>query len=155
EVATRLALGAGPWQMARQLLVESLLLSTAAAFLGLLLGSWALRGIGALGLERLPRGGEVALGAGTVLFVIAASILVGLAVGVIPLLHALRTDTSAVFHGEGRTGSAGKVARIWRKGLVAAQVAIALVLLMGAGLLFASFRHVLAVDPGFAPTQVL
>jgi putative ABC transport system permease protein len=155
EVATRLALGAGPWQLARQLVVESLLLCAAAAGLGLLLGSWALRGIGALGLERLPRGSEVALGAGTVVFVMAVALLVGVAVGAIPLLHALRTDSSAVFHGEGRTGSAGKAARVWRKGLVAAQVAFALVLLMGAGLLFASFRHVLAVDPGFGTTQVL
>jgi predicted permease len=155
EVATRLALGAGPWQMARQLVAESLLLSTTAAALGLLLGYWSLRAISTLGLDRLPRASEVALGAETVFFVIVVSLLVGLAVGVIPLAHALRTDASAVFHGEGRTGSAGRAARLWRKGLVAAQVSFALVLLMGAGLLFASFRHVLAVKPGFVTTQVL
>src|SRR5262245_61686474 len=115
EVATRLALGAGPWQMARQLVVESLLLSTAAAAVGLVLGYWGLQALGTLGLERLPRGREVTLGAGTVVFVLAVALLVGLGVGSIPLLHALRTDTSAVFHGEGRTGSAGRAARLWRK----------------------------------------
>src|SRR5262245_34776971 len=155
EVATRLALGAGPWQMARQLVVESLLLSTSAAALGLLLGYWALRAISTLGFDRLPRASEVALGLPTVAFVIVVSLLVGLVVGVVPLAHALRTDASVVFHGEGRTGSAGRAARLWRKGLVAAQVSFALVLLMGAGLLFASFRHVLAVKPGFVTTQVL
>ncbi len=155
EVATRLALGAGPWQMARQLVVESLLLSTSAAALGLVLGYWALKAIGTLGLDQLPRASEISLGGQAVVFVIVVSLLVGLAVGVIPLAHALRTDASAVFHGEGRTGSAGRAARLWRKGLVAAQVSFALVLLMGAGLLFASFRHVLAVKPGFATTQVL
>ena len=154
EVATRLALGAGPWQMARQLVAESLVLSTTAAALGLLLGYWALRPSPPWACGPAFTGRAITLGAETVVFVIVVSLVVGLAVGVIPLVHALRTDASAVFHGEGRTGSAGRAARLWRKGLVAAQVSFALVLLMGAGLLFASFRHVLAVKPGFATTQV-
>ncbi len=155
ELATRLALGAGPLQMARPLIVESLLLSTAAALLGLLLAFWGLSTLGALSLDRLPRAGEVSLDARAVVFIFALSLLVGTGVGAIPLAHALRTDASAVFHGEGRTGSAGRAARLWRKGLVAAQVAFALVLLMGAGLLLASFRQVLAVNPGFVATQVM
>ncbi len=155
EVATRFALGAGPLQMARQLVAESVLLSTVAALLGLLLGFWGLRALGALGLRNLPRGSEVALDASVVLFAFGLSLAVGIAVGVIPLAHALRADASAVFHGEGRTGSAGRGRNHWRKGLVAAQVAFALVLLMGAGLLLASFRRVLAVDPGFRTTRVM
>jgi predicted permease len=155
ELATRLALGATRRHVARQLFAESVLLTVSAAVLGLLLGYTGVRALSGLGLDSLPRHGEIALDGGVVAFILLMSLLVGLGVGAIPVAHALHADPSAILHGEGRTGSRGRAARVWRKGLVAAQLAFALVLLMGAGLLFASFRQVMAVKPGFDPTRLV
>lgn len=155
ELATRLALGATRRHVARQLFAESLLLTMSAAVLGLLLGYAGLRALSGLGLDSVPRASEIALDGGAVALILLVSLLVGLGVGTIPVAHALHADPGAVLHGEGRTGSRGRTARLWRKGLVAAQLGFALVLLMGAGLLFASFRQVMAVKPGFDPTRLL
>ncbi len=155
ELATRLALGATRRHVARQLFAESVLLTVSAAVLGLLLGYAGVRALSGLGLDSLPRHGEIALDGGVVAFILLMSVLVGLGVGAIPVAHALNADPSAILHGEGRTGSRGRAARVWRKGLVAAQLGFALVLLMGAGLLFASFRQVVAVKPGFDPTRLV
>lgn len=155
ELATRLALGATRRHVARQLFAESVLLTVVAAVLGLLLGYAGVRALPALGLDGMPRQSEIAFGAPVVAFILGLSLVIGIAVGAIPVVHALHADPSAVLRGEGRTGSRGKGGRIWRKGLVAAQLAFALVLLMGAGLLLASFRQVMAVKPGFDPTRLV
>ena len=155
ELATRLALGATRRHVACQLLAESVLLTVSAAFLGLLLGWAGVRALSGLGLDSVPRHSEIALDGGVVAFILLMSLLVGLGVGIMPVAHALHADPSAVLHGEGRTGSRGRTARVWRKGLVAAQLGFALVLLMGAGLLLASFRQVLAVRPGFDPSRLV
>jgi predicted permease len=155
ELATRLALGATRRHVARQLFAESVLLTMSAAALGLLLGYAGIRALSALGLDGVPRQNEIAVGGAVVVFILVMSLFVGVGVGAIPVVHALHADPSAVLRGEGRTGSRGRTARIWRKGLVAAQLAFALVLLMGAGLLFASFRQVMAVKPGFDATRLV
>ncbi len=155
ELATRFALGAGRWRVTRQIVTESVLLTLFSSGIGLLLGWWGLRLLEVLHLNRIPRGSEIAMGGTVVLFIIALAALVGVGVGVIPVLHANRIDLTSVFRIEGRTGTAGRGARILRNTLVVLQVAFALVLLAGAGLLLASFRRVLAVKPGFSSENVL
>jgi len=155
EIATRFALGARRRRVARQLLTEILVLTTAGGALGLLFGQAGLRALGGMGIDQLPRAGEIRLDATAIIFTLGLALAVGLVVALIPLASVWRVDLSSVFREEGRTGSAGRGVRLMRKGLVVAQVAFALILLAGAGLLLASFQQMLAVDPGFEPEGVL
>ena len=155
ELATRYAIGAGRNRLTRQLLTESVLLSVLGGALGLGIGALGLRLLEVLGTDQLPRGSEIALNGNVLLFTLALAVGAGLFFGIIPLLHVFRSDLSAVFRQEGRTGTAGRGARLLRSGLVVLQVAIAFVLLIGAGLMFMSLRSVLRVDPGFQPESVL
>jgi len=155
DVATRFALGAGRWRVTRQLVTESVLLTLCSAFIGLLLGWWGLRILHTLRLNRIPRGSEIALDGTVMFYILVLSFVVGVAIGLIPLLHMLRVDLNLALRAEGRTETGGRSARILRNGLVVSQIALALVLLVGAGLLLASFQRVLAVKPGFVPEKVL
>jgi len=155
EIATRVALGAGRWHVASQLLTESLLLTVTSAAVGVLLGWAALRLLGAMNLEQLPRAGEISLDGVAVAFTVGLAIVLGLAIAAFPLGSALGVNCASILHEGGRTGSGGRGARLLRRGLVVTQVAVAFVLLLGAGLLAASFRQILAVDPGFDPRQVM
>lgn len=155
ELATRMALGAGRWRMARQLLTESVVLTGAAGAIGLGLGYWALSAIRWAGLEQLPRGAEIAIDATTVMFTAGLVALVGLAIGGIPLAYVLRANINEVLRQEGRPGTATRGARLVRYSLVAAEVALAFLLLVGAGLLLESFQRVLSINPGFEPRGVL
>jgi predicted permease len=155
ELATRMALGAGRSRMARQLLTESVLLAALAGLVGFAGGYAAVEGFRALGLEALPRGGEIAIDRVAVGFTVALTALVGLLVGGIPLAYVLNANVNDVLREQGRSGSAGRRARAVRYSLVAAEVALACLLLIGAGLLLASFQRVLRVDPGFEPRGVL
>ncbi len=155
ELATRFALGAGRWRITRQLLTESLLMTAGGAAVGLLLGYWGLGLLRLLHIERIPRGAEIGLDGTVVLYILGLSLLAAVAIGVIPLVQGLRVNLISVFREDVRTGTGGHGARVLRNGLVVAQVAFALVLLMGAGLLSASFRQVLAIRPGFVPEQVV
>ncbi len=155
ELATRLALGAGRWRIARQLLTESFLATAGGTAVGLLLGYWGLDLLRLLQIERIPRGGEISLHLPVVLYVLGLSLVAAVAIGVIPLIQGFRVSPSSVLHDDQRTAAGGRGARMLRNGLVVAQVAFALVLLMGAGLLTASFRRVAAVQPGFVPQQVV
>ncbi len=155
DSATRMALGAGRWRIARQLVTESVLLTLCSALVGLLLGWWGLGILGTLRLNLIPRGGEIAMDVTSVMYTLALSFLTGVAIGMIPMLHALRINLNVVLRTEGRTESSGRTARILRNGLVVTQIAFALVLLVGAGLLLASFQRVLAVKPGFTAEKVL
>jgi predicted permease len=149
ELATRFALGAGRWRLGKQLLTESVLLALVSGGVGLLLGWGALRMLRGVNLDRVPRASEIQLDATAAAFTFGLAAILGLAIGAFPLLAALRANLGAVFHDAGRTGTGGRGARAVRRALVVAQVAVAFVLLLGAGLLMASFRQVLAVDPGF------
>jgi predicted permease len=155
ELATRLALGARRGRIARQLVTESLMLALASSAAGLAVGWGALRLMGALNIEELPRGSEIRLDLATVAVTLAAGALIGLLLGLIPAVAAVPSTVTTMLREEGRSGTSGRSARLLRRGLVVAQVAFAFVLLAGAGLLFSSFRNVLAVDPGFKPERVL
>src|SRR5438552_4021166 len=155
ELATRLALGAGRWRVGRQLITESVLLTLFSAAAGLLVGYATLRLLGTLDIQELPRGGEIRLDGVVIAYTIAIAAVIGLVLGLIPVATVLPANLTAVLREEGRTGTSGRGARTLRRALVVAQVGFAFVLLIGAGLLFASFRRVLVVDRGFNPDGVL
>jgi predicted permease len=155
ELATRLALGAGRARIARQLVVESVILTTLAAAAGLAIGYAVLQALGALNIEELPRGSEIAFDLTTVVYAVGLAGILGLVLGLVPVAAVLPANLNVLLREEGRSGTAGRGARWLRRVLVVAQVAIAFVLLIGAGLLFVSFQRVLAVDPGFDARGVL
>jgi predicted permease len=155
ELATRLALGAGRARVARQLVVESVLLTMVSAAIGLFLGYVALRFLTTLNLKDLPRAGEIRLDGVVVALTLGIAAVIGLTLGLIPVATVLPANLTSVLREEGRSGTSGRGAQTLRRSLVVAQVAFAFVLLIGAGLLFASFRHILSVDPGFRPQGVL
>ncbi len=154
ELVTRRALGAGPAQVARQLVLEGLVLAWAAAVLGLALAVVALRTLGVFNLQDLPYGAGIGIGGPVVPFVLLLSTTIGLVMGLVPLVRLFTADLTLVLREEGRASSGGRGARALRRSLVVAQVAFTFVLLAGAGLLLASFRHVLQVDPGFSSQGV-
>jgi predicted permease len=155
ELATRHALGASMQRLSRQMVTETIVLASLGGLLGIALGRWALNAITLLGFDELPRGGEIALDLPSLLFSLALVALVGIAVGVFPIFMLRRTNLAQIVREEGRSGTPTRSARIVRRMLVTSQVACALVLLVGAGLLLASFDRVLAVSPGFEADHVL
>jgi predicted permease len=155
ELATRLALGAGTRRIAQQLVSEHLVLALGSAVVGIAIAYGALLSLDALSLEELPRSREIGLDAAVVAYTFAAALAIGLLLGLIPLVATLSANMLGVLREEGRTATSGRGARSLRRGLVMVQVGCAFVLLVGAGLLFASFRQVLAVDPGFTTEKVL
>jgi len=155
EMATRHVLGAGPARLARQLFTETTLLAIAGGLVGLVLGIWGLDGLKAIGASELPRGSEIRLDGIVVSFTLALAVALGVLIGLIPIAQVWTMRLAEGLQQEGRSGTAGRAARIIRQTLAAAQVAIAFVLLIGAGLLFASFQALLGVDPGFQPAHVL
>ncbi|MBI3473377.1 MAG: ABC transporter permease, partial [Candidatus Solibacter usitatus] len=154
ELATRLALGAGRAQLTRQLAVENLLLAVTGGAAGVALGAALLRALAA-GLGRLPRAHEVRIDGVVALVVLGLALVTGILAGLIPLAQVFKASLSNVLHEDSRTGTSGSRARRVRQGLVVAQFALAFVLLAGAGLLLASFRQLLQVDPGYRTGGVL
>ena len=141
--------------MARQLIVESVILTLLAAAAGLIVGYGALRLLGTLNIQELPRGAEIRLDGVVVAYTLGTAAVIGFVLGLIPVASVLPANLNVVLREEGRSGTSGRGARTLRRALVVAQVAFAFVLLVGAGLLFASFRRVLAVDPGFTADSVM
>ncbi len=155
EIATRQALGAGFGRLALQAITESLLLALVGGAAGLALGWWGLQAAPYLGFDQLPSGSSIGIDSRVVLFIAALVALVGLAVGLIPVLAARRTNLAQSVREEGRSGTQGRGPRVMRRVLVASQVAFALMLLVGAGVLLASFERVLRIDPGFRTENVM
>jgi len=155
ELATRLALGAGRGQVARQLIAESLALTLVAAGAGLLLAMAALRALAALDLQGLPFGSDIHLDAVAVAYSLAISLAIGIVLGLVPVAAVLHANLSIVLRDAGRGSSVGRGGRLVRRTLAITQVAFTFVLVVGAGLLLASFRRVAAVDPGFVSDRVL
>ena len=155
ELGTRVALGAGRARIASQLVVEGLIVALIAGVLGAAIAAGVLQALESLGLDRLPRGAEVHMDLtvfGTILIVSAVA---GVLIGLVPLLHVPRANLSSVLQESSRGGSAGTRVRAVRRTLVVAEVAFAFVLLIGSGLLVASFRNLLAVNPGFESNGVI
>ena len=155
EMATRIALGAGRAQLMRQLILEHLGLALLGGLGGIVLGAGLLKTLNAIGLEHFPRAGEVRMDATVILVSIALSLVVGLFVGLFPIVGVSKIGISDALHEDSRTGTTGKKSRSVRQILVAAQIGFAFALLVGAGLLLASFRLLSQVDPGFNPNGVL
>jgi hypothetical protein len=155
ELAIRSSMGAARSRIARQLLTETLLLTLAGGSLGAALGYGALSILRAFGIEELPRGSEIRMDLVSVALTFAGALAIGAVLALIPVARMLRMNLADVVHQEGRTSTGGRGARFLRKGLVVVQVGFALVLLIGAGLLLASFRRVTAVDPGFRAPGVV
>lgn len=155
ELATRHALGAGLGRIAAQLLTETVLLALGGALLGLGLGYAGVRSLARLSLGSTPQGTTVAMDATVVAFTFGLALALAILIGLLPMLSLRHMNLSQIFREEGRSGTASRGARFVRRALVTAQVAFAFMLLIGAGLLLASFQRVLAVRPGFDPTHVL
>jgi putative ABC transport system permease protein len=155
EIATRIALGASRAQLMRQLILENLGLALLGGMGGIAFGAGLLKALNGIGLEHFPRASEVRID-GTVVFVsLGLSLAAGLFIGLFPLAGISRIGINDALHEESRTGASGKKSRNVRQLLVAAQVGFAFAPLMGAGLLLASFRQLLHVDPGFNPNGVI
>ena len=154
EIAIRTALGAGRGRLVRQLLTESVLLSAAGSALGLLHARWILDVLPTLGGADIPRLATVRIDVGVLAFTAGVAVATGLLFGLAPAWQAARTDAA---HGlrEGGRGSSGPAARRLRAGLTAAEVALALVVLVGAGLLVQSLVRLLHVDAGFTADHLL
>jgi predicted permease len=149
ELATRLALGAQRGRVALQLLTEAIVMGVLGGILGTGVGVAGLKLLERMGVDDLPRGAEVGLDGTVLLFTLGIAVAAGVIFGAIPLFQLMRSDLSSVFRTEGRTGTASRRAVAVRNVLVTGQVALAFVMLIGAGLMFVSFRSALAVDPGF------
>ena len=157
ELAIRTSLGAGRSRIVRQLLTESVLLSLLGGGFGLLLALLTLKSIVALSPANLPRLDEVGnngIDARVLAFTLFVSILTGIIFGLIPAIGATRADLHDSLK-EGGRGSSGTGSRRFSNALVVSEVALALVLLIGAGLLINSFARLLQVNPGFNPDKLL
>ncbi|HEY2973893.1 MAG TPA: ABC transporter permease [Pyrinomonadaceae bacterium] len=153
EFAIRAALGAGRWRLLRQSLTESMLLALAGGGLGLVVASWGTNAALAVLPTTLPRAGEVGLDRRVLIFTVAISLLTGILSGIAPALKTSRWRLSETLKEGGRGAS---VARGRAQGiLVAVEMALALVLLIGAGLMIRSLSALWTVDPGFRPDNVL
>jgi putative ABC transport system permease protein len=154
EVAMRLALGAGRWRIVRQLLSESMLLSALGGLAGLLIGVWLTKGLLALASADVPRLNQAGLDSAALLFTAGVSVLTGLLFGVLPALQAVRTDLNTILKEGGRRGG-GSAREGGRKTLLVVQVAVSLVLLIGAGLMLRTVYQLTRVDPGFNAENLL
>jgi putative ABC transport system permease protein len=153
EIAIRSALGAGRWRVVRQLVTESVLLSVVGGVAGALLATWLTDVLARAAAASIPRADEIHVDVRAVLFAMAISLVAGLMFGMVPALHASRTDVNATLKQEGR-GSSGARQRALSV-FVVAEIALALVLLVGAGLLLTSFGRLRNVDPGFDARHAL
>ena len=152
EFATRFALGANRGRIVRQLLTESLLLALAGGVLGLLVASAGIRAALKVLPEALPRAEEVQIDGHVLLFTLAASVLAGIVFGLAPALKTSRADLQETLR-EGGRGQSGR--HRWQKVFVVTEMALALVLLAGAGLMIRSLGKLWRIDPGFDPHNVL
>jgi putative ABC transport system permease protein len=153
EVAIRAALGASRWRLIRQHLTESALLAVAGGAMALLLAVWATETLVALSVG-IPRVEEIGIDRRALGFTLAISLLTGLVFGLLPALQISKPNLNESLK-EGGRGSSGFSRHRLRSLLVISEVALSLMLLVGAGLMIKSFRHLRAVDPGFDPERVL
>ncbi|HEY6271768.1 MAG TPA: ABC transporter permease [Terriglobales bacterium] len=155
EIAVRTALGAGRSRVIRQFLTESLLLAFVGAGAGLLLAVWGVRVLVALSPAGIPRVATIALDGRVLLFMLAVSVLTGVAFGLVPALQSSAVDLNDSLKEGGRGSTEGIRRNRFRNLLVVSESALALILLVGAGLMIRSLFALQAIDPGFNPHKLL
>ena len=155
EIAIRAALGAGRARIARQLLTESLLLSLVGGALGVGLAAWGIKALIALSPPNLIGSTQVAVNLTVLGFTCAISLVTGVDFGLLPALEAARFDANDALKESGRGHTGSRRSRRARSAFVVAEIGLALVLLVGAGLLVKSFTRLVSVDPGFDPKNLL
>ncbi|HVU24028.1 MAG TPA: ABC transporter permease [Opitutus sp.] len=155
EIALRTALGASRLRIVRQLLTESVLLALVGGGFGVLIAQWGMSVLLAFAPDTLPRAQEIALDGRALGFACVLALVTGIAFGLVPAFQASRINLNETLKDGGRGTSEGGRRQRLRSTLVVAEVAIALVLLIGAGLLFRSFARLQHVDPGFHPEGAL
>jgi putative ABC transport system permease protein len=155
EIAVRTALGASRWRIVRQLLTESLLLSTVSGAVGLALSVWLIKLLIAISPPNTARFDEIGFNWQVFVFIFAVTILAGLLFGLVPALQTSRTDLNETLKESGRTGAPGATRNRIGGILIVSEVALSFVLLACAGLLIKSFMHLREVSPGFQADNVL
>jgi len=154
ELAVRSALGAGRGRIVRQLLTESLVLALLGGALGVGLAYAGVRALGALGAAELPRASAIRIDATVLLYALGVSMAAGLLFGLLPAIRATSRNLQGMLRA-GSRGTVGTAGQRLRSVLVVAEVALAVVLVVGAGLAARSFARLLDVDPGYEPRNVL
>ena len=155
ELATRLALGAARFQLARQLIVEAMAPAALGGVAGVAVGAAILRALEFGGLRDLPNAGSVHMNATSIAFVAGVSLAVGLLIGIVTATMAGSVSINQTLGDGSRSGTGGRTAQLFRRALVTTQVALSVVLLIAATLLFTSFRHLIGLDAGFTATGVV
>jgi predicted permease len=151
EMTVRRAIGASHGRVGRQILTETLLLSLAGAVVGTLLASSTLKWILTLAPAQLPRRADIGIDFTVLAVALGIALLIGLGMGLAPMVHSIRADISTVLREKAPSRSGGRVRHL----LVLGQVALTMMLLAGTGLLLGSFVRLLKVDPGFEPSSLL
>ena len=154
ELALRAALGAGRMRLVRQMLTESVLLALMGGVLGVLLAYWGIQLLIGFGPDNIPRLSEITIDLRVLAFTFGISLLTGVLFGMIPALQASRPDLNDALK-EGSRGSTGGRSRTLRNVFVVTEVALALILLVGAGLMIRSFMQLQSVETGFKAENVL
>jgi predicted permease len=155
EIAVRAALGAGRWSLMRQTLAESFTLATAGAMVGLALGYAGVRALLALAPEQAAAGLTPRLDVPVLWFTAAATVVSALLFGLAPAWQIAGIDPNSILKGSGRSGMSGKGRQRLRSVLVVSETALALLLLVGAGLFLRSLTRLEVVNPGFEPRGVM
>ena len=155
EIAVRSALGAGKRQLVRQLVTESMLLALSSALIGTSLAAWAVDAVKAFGPRGVPRLADIAIDGRVLAFSITVAVVTGLLFGLAPSFHAAKTNVGQMLKESTRGSSGRRGTRRARGALVVAEMALAVILLIGAGLLARTFVALTRVDPGYRPENVV
>ena len=155
ELAVRQAIGASRRHVVAEVLIETTLLTSIGSLLGLTVGAGGVRLLTLLGADRLPLGAHIALDWRAAVVAVISALVIGVAIGVPIAWYSLRSHATSSLTSETRTTTASRAAQRLRHGFLIAQVALAFVLLAGAGLLALSLKQVMDVAPGFGPDSIL
>ncbi len=155
EFAVRAAMGATPWRMMRQFITENLLLTLLAGAMGILLSFWGLDVLLSLNADNLPRVDEIAINGRALSFTLGLAFAVAIVLGIVPVARLVYADLHTSLKEAGRSVASGGFSQRMRHALVVAQIALTLVLLIGAGLIGRTFLKLMQTDPGFKPESAV